>query len=134
MNTTNLTRDIIGLEKKYWQAMVEHDMQTALSLTDFPCVVAGPQGVQSIDKAQFEKMFNSHDQEEIKKFDFVNDPEVRQLSDDSAVVAYKTRSLVAKDGKEQPMEAIDTSTWIKRDNKWLCAMHTEIPLTNKLSS
>jgi ketosteroid isomerase-like protein len=124
-----LTQNIIALEKKYWQAMVDQDLQTALSLTDFPCVVAGKQGMSSVTQAQFEKMFSSG-QGTIKDFKFDENPQVRMLSEDSAVVAYKARSTISKNGMDKAVDAIDTSTWVKRGEKWLCAMHTDIELQN----
>lgn len=121
------TQQLIELEKKYWQAMQDHDLKTAVSLTDFPCIVAGERGVQAIDQKQFEQMFNSHN-EDIVEFDFEDTPEVRMLGPDTAVIAYKIQSVVNKEGQERPMKAIDTSTWIRRGEKWVCAMHTEIML------
>jgi uncharacterized protein YndB with AHSA1/START domain len=32
------------LEERFWEALKERDVETALALTDFPCIVAGPQG------------------------------------------------------------------------------------------
>jgi hypothetical protein len=51
--------------------------------------------------------------------------QVRMLSDDVAIVAYKVNERVTVDGKKLPVEAHDASVWVKRDGKWLCALHTE---------
>lgn len=56
MATTTIGKDLLKLEKRYWQALKDGDVDTALGLTDEPCIVAGPQGVSSIDKKQFESM------------------------------------------------------------------------------
>jgi hypothetical protein len=32
---------------------------------------------------------------------------------------------VVVDGKTLPIEANDSSVWVRRDGEWLCALHTE---------
>lgn len=127
-NTDNLSENIFNLEKKYWAAMRDHDLESALSLTNFPCIVVSAKGTNTIDRAQFEKMFTSHQQDLIKEMNFEENPEVRQLGPDTAVIAYKVNSVIERDGKMVSMNAVDASTWIRRDGKWVCAMHTEIEL------
>jgi hypothetical protein len=39
------------------------------------------------------------------------------LSDDPCVV----------DGEPLELEAFDSSVWVRRDGKWVCAVHTESP-------
>lgn len=128
MENSSFSTEIISLEKKFWTAMQNHDLQTALSLTDFPCVVAGANGLSAVNKEEFEKMFNSNEGA-IRDFKFdENSLEVRELSPDAAVVAYKVHTTFTKNGESRSIDAIDTSTWIKKDNKWVCAMHTETEL------
>ena len=50
MATNTIEKDLLKLEKRYWQALKDGDVTTALNLTDEPCIVAGPQGVARIDK------------------------------------------------------------------------------------
>lgn len=59
---------IIELEKKYWQGMENHDYETVKNLTLFPCIIAGKNGVQSIDESKFKKMFESGDGKKNKSF------------------------------------------------------------------
>ena len=123
------TQEILGLEKKYWKAMQEHDLKTALELTDFPCVVASAQGIRSVDREQFEKMFNSQNEESIRTIDVdQSSAQVRLVTPETAIIAYQLRTKFTHEGKELDMKAIDTSTWIKRKNKWVCAMHAEIEM------
>lgn len=125
----NMTQEILGLEKKYWKAMQEQDLKTALDLTDFPCVVAGAHGIQFVDEKKFEQMFNSKDQDSIQSFDFdQSKAQVRLLNPETAIVAYQIQTSFTHEGKERHLKAIDTSTWIKRGNKWVCAMHTEMEM------
>ncbi len=125
----NFKREIMSLERKYWTAMSEHDLKTALSLTDFPCLVAGTQGLRWVDEDQFTKMFDSN-RGSIRNFEFKDDEaEVHQVGPDTAVVAYKVDTVFSKNGQNKKIKAVDTSTWIKRGQKWVCAMHTETELS-----
>lgn len=127
-DSENITKEILGLEKKYWNAMRDHDLESAISLTDFPCLVAGSHGLQSVDKEQFTKMFNSSEGG-TRTFEFdESNVEVRQINPTTAVVAYKVHTSFSNKGESKTIDAVDTSTWIKRDDKWVCAMHTETEL------
>ena len=116
-----IKQEILNLEKKYWTAMKDQDLETALSLTDFPCFVAGARGYQVVDRPTFEKMFKSHEGS-IKSFDFDETKfDVKQVSPDTVVSAYQIQSSAN-------LPAVDTSTWIRKNNKWVCTMHTETQL------
>ena len=60
----------------------------------------------------------------LNRFD-LDDVQVRVLNDDTAVVAYKVREEMTVEGKPLTLEAADASTWVRKNGKWLCAMHTE---------
>jgi uncharacterized protein (TIGR02246 family) len=124
-NRSAVTEELLGLEKKYWQAMQNQDLDTALSLTDFPCIVTSAHGARTVDKDQFVKMFEAHRGDSIRTFEFGSNPEVRLLNESTAVIAYEIHSVVNRGGQEKSVDAVDTSTWIKRDGKWVCALHTE---------
>jgi hypothetical protein len=55
----------------------------------------------------------------------VSELQVRMLSDDVAIVAYKVTEDLTVEGKPVHLEAADASTWVRRDGRWLCALHTE---------
>jgi hypothetical protein len=116
-------RELREAEERYWRALKDNDTGAALRMTDDPCIVAGPQGVGSIDHASFEKMMSAAGW---KLVDFeLGDMKVRQLSDDVAIVAYKVHETMKVDGKTVELDAADTSTWVRRDGQWVCALHTE---------
>lgn len=122
---SDITGEILKLEKRYWDAMRDQDLQTAMNLTYFPCTVTSEHGVQSVDREQFKKMFNSNEGSfNSAKID-ESKTQVRQIGPDTAVIAYSVHASVVKDGKTQEIDAVDTSTWVKRNDKWVCAMHTE---------
>jgi len=125
MENKDISTEIMRLEKRYWDAMRDHDLEAAVSLTYFPCIVSSEHGAQTVDREQFEKMFSSHEGSFSSwKIDEAK-AQVRQIGPDTAVIAYPVEASVVKDGKTQEIKAIDTSTWVKRDDKWVCAMHTE---------
>ncbi|HEV3192616.1 MAG TPA: nuclear transport factor 2 family protein, partial [Polyangiaceae bacterium] len=51
-----LERELLRLENRYWQAIKDKDVETAVSLTHDPCIMAGASGVASIDRQSFLKM------------------------------------------------------------------------------
>ena len=124
MNTQNIEKELIELEKEYWQAIKDKDTDAAMRLTDDKCIVAGAQGVASIDRNAFAGMLNSGNWT-LHEFHIDDDIQVRLLSDDVAVVGYKVMEKLTVEGKPVTLEAADTSAWTRRDGRWLCGLHTE---------
>jgi ketosteroid isomerase-like protein len=116
-------KELLELERRYWQAMVDRDVDTAMKLTADPCIVTGAQGVAKLDRAQMERMARTEPYH-IDSFD-LKDTQVLLLGDDVAVVAYKVHEEITLDGKKVSLDAADASTWVKRDGQWKCALHTE---------
>ncbi|HVK62669.1 MAG TPA: nuclear transport factor 2 family protein [Bdellovibrionales bacterium] len=116
--------ELIGLEKKYWQALKDRDVQAALKLTADPCVVTGAQGVGVMTLQQMEEMSKSADYR-LNSFEFVGEPDVISVTDDVAVVAYKVKEDLTVDGKPVKLEAAESSTWVKREGNWVCVLHNE---------
>jgi hypothetical protein len=81
MATGSAERELVQLEKQYWQALKEKNVEAALRLTDDPCIVTGAQGIASIDRNTFKKMMTG--------------------------------------------APWSSSTWVRRNGRWLCALHTE---------
>ena len=63
----------------------------------------------------------------------LSDMEVVFPNDSTAILSYRVKQGVAPRGKgattEQEMN--DTSTWIKTEHGWRCAMHTETPIDTR---
>lgn len=123
MPNTTLGKELLDLEKRYWQAIQEKDADAAMQLTDEECIVTGAQGVGRITRDVLSDMMKNapytlHDFE-------LKDPEVRQLRDDVAILAYKVHEELTVDGKPVQLDAADASTWVRRNGRWLCALHTE---------
>lgn len=124
MDNKDVERDILALEKRYWQAMQENDVTTALQLTDFPCIVSGPQGIGRIDEQTFMKMM-SNPSYSVQSVEVQDGAQVRLLNDDVAVIAYKVHEELTVEGKPVTLDVTDSSTWVRRDGRWVCALHTE---------
>jgi hypothetical protein len=124
MATAITEKELIDLEKRYWQAMKDGDAATALSLTDTPCIVAGPQGVGSMDKEMLESMIGTS-RYKIDRFELKDGAKMRRLGDDVAVLAYEVHEELTVDGRPVSIDAADCSTWVRRDGRWVCALHSE---------
>ena len=121
--TQTIEAELLGLEKRYWQAIKDKDIDAAMRLTDFPCIVTGSSGVGSIDQKTFGTMMKSASYT-LNRFE-IKSEQVRLLRDDVAVVAYQVREELTVDGKPVTVDAADSSTWVRRDDRWVCAAHTE---------
>jgi hypothetical protein len=124
MQTTTTETELLDLERRYWQALKDKDTDTAMRLTDDSCIVAGPQGFARMDKATMEQMMKSADYS-LEDFEIDDGAEVRMLSDDVAVLAYKVHETLKVDGQPVALDAAESSAWVRRDGRWVCALHTE---------
>ena len=124
MSTKTIECELIELEKQYWQAIKAGDFDGALRLTDDPCIVAGASGVSRIDNATFRDMMKDVPWT-LQSFEFKGNSEVRMLGDDVGILAYTIHEVMTVDGKPTEFDAAHSSTWLKRNGKWVCAMHTE---------
>jgi hypothetical protein len=62
---------------------------------------------------------------QLQEFQIEDGAEVRQLTDDVAVIVYKVREEMTVDGKPLTLRAADSSVWVRRGDGWRCAMHSE---------
>ena len=122
--TTTIEKELVDMEQQYWQAIRDKDVNAAMELTDNTCVVAGASGVASIDRESFGAMLKGGNWT-LNEFEFVGGVQVRAVTDDVAVVAYKVKEQLTVEGKPLTFEGADASTWVRRDGRWMCALHTE---------
>ena len=119
-----MTKDeIVALETRFWQTMIDKDAETASALMAETCVITGAQGASSLDKATFAKMLTGG-QWELHSFAFDNVQFVA-AGPDVAVIGYTVAEQLTVDGKPLTMEAADASTWVRQGGSWLCVLHTE---------
>jgi hypothetical protein len=123
MATQSVEQELVQLEKEYWQALKDQDVDAAMRLTDDQCIVTGAQGVASLPREAFRGMLTDPSWT-LEDYD-ISDVQARMLSDDVAIVAYKVKENLTVEGKPLTLEAADSSTWVRRNGRWVCALHTE---------
>lgn len=118
-----MTSELIALERQYWQAIQDGDFDKISELTDEHCIVTGAQGLAQVDRPTLERMLVNAPWI-LHSFE-LSDERALMLNDDVGVLAYKVRERLTVEGKPLTLEANDSSTWVRRDGRWLCALHTE---------
>jgi ketosteroid isomerase-like protein len=114
---------LLDHEKQYWQAIKDRDVVAAMRLTDDPCIVTGAQGVARISREAFATMLKAGGWT-LHEFT-LSDVQVRVISEEVAIVAYKVKELLTVDGRPVTLDASDASVWVRREGQWVCALHTE---------
>ena len=109
MTALGKEQQLLDVEKRFWDAMKTKNADVAGQMTDDKCIVVGAQGVSAIDPQTMSKL-TTEGKWELQQYSF--DPKNSQV-----------RFVV--DGKTLPIEANDSSVWVRRDGEWLCALHTE---------
>lgn len=107
-------------EIKLWKALQSHDLVTfnALLLPDF---IEVEKTIQT--REQILANLNACT---LVSFNFHNH-QTRMLSPDAAVIAYNANSEITCGESHLKGSYNATTTWVRRDGKWLVQIHTEIP-------
>jgi uncharacterized protein (TIGR02246 family) len=124
MATQTVEAELLDLEKRYWQAIKDQDVDAAMRLTDDPCIVTGAQGIGLMDRKTLAAMMKATSYT-LNRFVLKDGAQVRLLRDDVAIVAYQVHEELTVEGKPVTLDAADSSTWVRRNGRWLCALHTE---------
>jgi hypothetical protein len=125
MNAPGKAQELFDVERRFWDAMKAKDARVAEQMTDDNCIVVGAQGVSEIDGKTMARL-TKEGQWDLQQYSFdQTNAHVRFIDDDIAIVAYKVNERVVVNGKTLPIEANDSSVWVRRDGAWLCALHTE---------
>src|SRR6478735_4949691 len=101
-------KELLALERQYWQAIKDGDAEQSARMSDDPCIVTGASGVGRIDRSTLERMFATATWK-LTGFE-ISSPIAKLLSDDVAIVAYKIHEELLVDGKPVKLDASDTST------------------------
>jgi hypothetical protein len=122
-----MENQIIELEKKYWEAMQTHNYETVKSLTHFPCIVAGRNGVKSVDEINFKKMFESGKDKKMRVLSF-SGFETQKLNENTIITGYEMELEYPADENSTVAKCACSSTWVKENENWVCALHSETEL------
>ena len=124
MASKTMHKTLLDLETRYWEALKDNDVEAVLELTADPCVIVGAQGVGRVDPSMYEQMM-SESSWTIVDFKIGDDVQVEMLGRNTAIVAYTVHEDLTVDGEPLSLDAADSSTWVRSDGGWKCAMHTE---------
>ena len=124
---------IVGLEKTFWQSMVDKDADKAMTMIADECLITGPQGTMRSDPADYKRM-TEQGEWEVDQFEF-SDVQVIFPQEDTAIIAYNVHQTGSMKGQEMDLNCADSSTWVRDGDEWKCALHTEtiigqMPLKN----
>jgi uncharacterized protein (TIGR02246 family) len=123
MTSHAIEQELLELETQFWQAIKDRNAEAAARLSDDPCLLTGAQGVSRIDR---QAMIGLTRAAPYTLHDFrISDPQVRLLSDEVAVLVYNVHEDLTVEGSPVTVDAADASTWVRRDGRWVCALHTE---------
>ena len=125
MGMNGKEQELLDVERRFWDTMKTKDGRTAGQMTDDGCIIVGAQGVSAIDGATMEKLM-ADGKWDLEQYSFdQKNAQVKFLTDDVAIVAYKVNERVVVDGQTLPVDANDSSVWVRRNGEWRCALHTE---------
>lgn len=118
-------KTIIDLETKFWQAMVDRDMEACIALMPEKSMVTGSQGIALLSHDDYRGMARQSEKIwRLKSFRF-DDVKVNFPADDIAVIAYKVTEDMEVEGEPMTLQAADATTWVRRKEGWRAALHTE---------
>ncbi|WP_187471140.1 nuclear transport factor 2 family protein [Luteimonas viscosa] len=117
--------DIMALERRFWQSMVEMDVDTAISLLDEQSTVAGVRGIRRFAPGEYKAMALAGDAR-MTSFEF-SDESVLFPTPDVAIASYKAKQSFTMGGRHHDMVVYDTTTWVRKQGRWVACAHTETP-------
>ena len=122
MASTPVEYDLLDLEIEYWQAVRDKSADTAVRLTDDGCLIAGASGVRRLDMESFATMVKAP--YTLHSFS-MSDAQVHLVNNDVGIVVYNMHEELTVEGKPVALDAADSSVWVRRGGRWVCALHTE---------
>ena len=119
------SKTLIDLEKKFWQSLVDQDTDSALEILSDPALMVSSHGAMKFDHAGYRQMAEKGPMV-LKSFE-LSDMNVVFPNDTTAVLTYHVKQKMAKrgDSSGDVQEMNDTSTWIRKGDRWQCVIHTE---------
>src|SRR5205085_11890043 len=91
-----LEKELLALERQYWNALKDRDVETVVRLSDDTTVVTGAQGVGALEKEKLGGMIEKATYE-IREFEIDERVQMRKLSENVAILAYKVHEELIVD-------------------------------------
>lgn len=126
------SKNLIELETRFWQSMVDHDADTAIAMLSEPALMVSQHGAIKFDHKTYRRM-TEEGPVELTAFR-LRDVDVVFPNDSTAVLTYRvTQDVTERDnGRTTTQEMADSSTWVMSgDGEWRCVMHTETPVDGR---
>jgi hypothetical protein len=122
------SKTLIDLERKFWQAIVDQDAETATELLTEPALMVSTHGAMKFDHAGYRKMAEKGSMV-LTSYE-LSEMNVVFPNDTTAVLTYHVKQKLSQreNGKSTAQEMNDSSTWIRQGDDWRCVMHTETPV------
>jgi hypothetical protein len=120
--------DLVNLETKFWQSMVDQDTEVALNLLDETALMVNAHGIMKFDHVGYRQMADAGPMV-LTSFE-LSDLDVLFPNEKTAVVTYRVKQTVCLRGngtETSTQEMNDSSTWVQVGMQWKCVMHTETP-------
>jgi hypothetical protein len=123
--------ELVALEKRFWQSMVDEDVETAISMLDEPALLVSSYGTMQFDHDGYRQMAEQGSMV-IKAFE-LSDIKVVFPTDETAVLTYRVDQSISQRGtsEETRQQMADSSVWTRKDGSWRCVMHTETPVDQR---
>lgn len=124
----NEQNELVNLENRFWQAIVEEDADTAISMLDEPAIMVSEHGPMQFNHAAYREM--AQQAKMVVKSYELSDMRVVFPNEDTAILTYKVKQALQLRGQSRQTveEMADSSVWAKKDDGWKCVMHTETSL------
>jgi hypothetical protein len=125
-STRNSREELIDLETRFWQSMVDSDTEAALAMLSEPALMVSSHGAMQFDHEAYRRMA-SKDSKVLTSFE-LSDMKVVFPNETTAILTYKVKQGIAPRGQESSStktDMYDTSTWVRSGKGWQCVMHTE---------
>ena len=119
-------QELIALEQRFWQTMVDGNTDDALRMLAEPAGMVSSHGAMQFDHAGYRKMADNDDYKLVSYT--LSEFGVLRPTPDVAILTYNVDQTTNIKGQELQERMCDTSTWVRRDGQWVCAIHTETPL------
>ncbi|HEY6377465.1 MAG TPA: nuclear transport factor 2 family protein, partial [Edaphobacter sp.] len=113
--------EIFKQEIRLWRTLQKHDLDTLQSLL-LPDFIEVEETIQTREQLLTNLKTCTIGQFTIQK------PETRMMTPDIAVIAYRVKADLTCDQTHSTEEYNASTTWIRRDGKWLAQIHTESPI------
>jgi hypothetical protein len=120
-NGAALKREILDLEKAYWEAMKAADADTLHRLTADEFTMTMGEGISSEPNDSFVEMMTSGDMH-LKSYRLDDANAVfRELGTNVALLAYKGHSTFERNGETEEADYNYSTTWVKKGKSWQAA-------------